>query len=423
MTEVRLVANIRGPIGLSYRPRAGAGGKLIFDTYQKDKLIAKDTVVVDLPPGPTPDITMKAKGIAFGLQPTFTKSGTPLNPVFELGVPAGATGPAPKLQPGNITVVPFGSTPTFAFRELSPGTYAVDLGTVQGPKGDKGDTGSASTTIVDGSPSVSTTFSSSKIDADYAKKSHKHSASDVTGVLTAAQVPALSGLSGKVTAAQVPALSQLQGSVTASQVPALSQLTGSVTAGQLPAATTTARGGVPLATTSEVRQATGTDVVTAGDLTHLRDFTLPDAERSALPANQLATRLVVRSRETGYRYEWDGQSWTQLDTGWTDCTAAKTSVVMTPGAGARPLSVRKVGGVVYLEGGFTVKWKSTTNDEHLVNLPSGFAPPYMVQTTATDAWNVVGARIDTAGHVILGGKLTSSSSSITVYMSASWPTT
>lgn len=163
MTEVRLVANIRGPIGLSYRPRAGAGGKLIFDTYQKDVLIAENSVIVDLPPGPTPDITMKAKGIAFGLQPTVVKSGTALAPVFELGVPAGATGPAPKLQPGNLTVVPFGSTPTFAFRELSPGTYAVDLGTVQGPKGDKGDTGSSSTTIVDGAPSTTTTWPSSRI--------------------------------------------------------------------------------------------------------------------------------------------------------------------------------------------------------------------------------------------------------------------
>lgn len=570
MTEVRLVANVRGPIGLSYRPRAGAGGKLIFDTYQKDILIAKDTVIMDLPPGPTPDITMKAKGIAFGLQPTVTKGGTPLKPVFELGIPAGATGPAPKLQPGNITVVPFGSTPTFAFRELSPGTYAVDLGTVQGPKGDKGDTGSASTTIVDSAePSTTTTWPSSRIameargqnlipnglgewgglggrfqapliyettdkpaelaacyrtvagqglitasganvlvpidpsiaykftfwckadvagsrimvecrdqDTNHAVESgtlgavatnylifglepsttwtkyertvrFKPTTKQVfvgglyfnhqTGAKTqnAAQSIAMSlvpvgpvashshpvsEITGVLPATQVPPLDKLQGAVTASQVPTIDKLGGTALDTQLPYASATKRGALLTATDAEVRSATTTRAVVAQSMGHLRHWSMTDAQRLALTAAELGSRpLLVYAEDTATRWRWTGSAWLQLDTPWTACTAAKSSVVMTPGGGSRVLSVRKLGGVTYLEGGFTVKWNTTSRDEHLVDLPTGFAPPHTVQTTATDAWNVVGARVTTAGQLILGEKLTTTNTSIPVYLSASWP--
>ncbi|MCT2043619.1 hypothetical protein M3D15_09820 [Pseudoclavibacter alba] len=210
--------------------------------------------------------------------------------------------------------------------------------------------------------------------------------------------------------------------MTASQVPTIDKLGGTALDTQLPYASATKRGALLTATDAEVRSATTTRAVVAQSMGHLRHWSMTDAQRLALTAAELGSRpLLVYAEDTDTRWRWTGSAWLQLDTPWTACTAAKTSVVMTPGAGTRPLSVRKVGGVVYLEGGFTVNWKSTASDEHLVNLPAGFAPPYTLQTTATDAWNVVGARIDTSGHVILGGKLTTTNTSIPVYLSASWP--
>lgn len=516
MPEIQHVANIRGPIGYSYKPRQ-SGAQLVFDTYQKDKLIAKDTVVVDLPPGPTPDITMKAKGIAFGLQPTVTKSGTPLKPVFELGVPAGATGPAPKLQPGTITSVPYGSTPTLGLRELAAGSYAVDMGIPAGATGPKGDTGSAAVSIVDSpEPSTTTTWPSSRIaleardhvnlipngigewgglggrfqapliyettdkpaelsacyrtvagqgtDAPSGKQqmfaidpsqlyratfwckadidgsrmvieirdqdnnhavesgtingsanyfmwglpvpttwtkyestmkfrpgaktvgissiyfnygagattqnaaqsfamrlvpvgpvaSHTHPVSEVTGVLPASQVPSLD---------------KLQGSVTAAQVPTLSELRGTVAAGQLPEATTTARGGVWLATPSEVRQAYGSssDVVAVRDIGHLRHWTMTDAQRLALTTAEKGTSpLHVYCTDTRRTWRWTGTEWTTVQ-GDKSIFIGASNVVT--GTWPTKLCARygwreanyAVGGTGFLTGAVANRWRAQTN--------------------------------------------------------------
>ena len=45
-------------------------------------------------PGQTPDIEIQVQGLPAGNSPTVAESGTLLNPVFTIGIPAGATGPA-----------------------------------------------------------------------------------------------------------------------------------------------------------------------------------------------------------------------------------------------------------------------------------------------------------------------------------------